>query len=305
MLKYVKNHFPHFYQCCKNVKDTIIYNKHKYSNIEQKKQILSKVYRRQIGVELNWEKPSRYTEKLQWVKLFGINNQMSLLTDKYAVRDWVKNTIGEEYLIPMISYAKTYKEINFDKLPKSFVIKSNNSSGWNIIVKDKNQLDFYEVEKKLDYWSKKNYAYVSYCEMQYESITPVFIIEKFLEDSNGELNDYKFLCFDGEPYYCWVDRGRFGHHTRTVYDMDWKQQEWSQVYDPNSETVRKPKNFEEMVEIAKKLCKGFAHVRVDLYNVDGKIYFGEMTFTNGSGLDPIVPDEYDILLGNLFKIDMK
>ena len=123
-----------------------------------------------------------------------------------------------------------------------------------------------------------------------------------METERGELQDYKFLCFDGEPQFCWVDLGRFSDHTRTVFDMQWNLQPWTQAnYGISKEPIPKPKNFEKMVELARVLAQGFSHVRVDLYNVDGTIYFGEMTFTNGSGLDPIVPDEYDLVLGQYWK----
>lgn len=300
---FIKKTFPNLTLKLQEAKRRHSYNQRKNSSLEQRRKILEKTYLERIGVPLHLDAPVRYTEKIQWTKLYGVTEQMSLLSDKYKVREWVKKTIGEEYLLPMITAVRSYQEIDFDSLPDKFVIKSNNSSGWNIIVKDKTKLNRDDVKKKIDFWKKTNYAYYSILEMQYETISPVFVIEQYVTDHNDELNDYKFLCFDGKPYFCWVDTGRFAHHTRTVYDMNWVRQPWSQVYNPKEIYVRKPKNFEKMVELATILCQGFKHVRVDLYNVDGKIYFGEMTFTNGNGFDRIIPDEYDEILGQYFKIE--
>lgn len=298
----IKRAFPRLTRWVQNKKKMRDYQYRKNSTIQQKRKILEDTYMERIGVPLDLENPTRYTAKIQWTKLYGITDEMSYLSDKYRVREWVKKTIGEDYLLPLITSVKSFDEIDFNFLPSKFVIKSNNSSGWNIIVKDKSKLDLKDVKRKMDFWQKTNYAYYSVLEMQYANIPPVFLIEEYTTDHNDELNDYKFLCFDGVPYFCWVDTGRFSHHTRTVYDMDWQRQPWSQVYDPKEVYVEKPQNFEKMKELATILCKGFRHVRVDLYNVDGKIYFGEMTFTNGNGFDRIVPDQYDEILGSYFKL---
>ena len=152
-------------------------------------------------------------------------------------------------------------------------------------------------------WMKMDFAFVDSIQLHYSTIPRKIIAEKYLETSLGELQDYKFLCFNGKPYFCWVDLGRFKKHTRTVFNMNWERQEWTQSHCGTYEgTIEKPLGFEKMVELAKILSYGFAQVRVDLYNVNGKIYFGEMTFTNGSGLDPIVPEEYDYVLGQLWSI---
>lgn len=125
--------------------------------------------------------------------------------------------------------------------------------------------------------------------------------EKFTEDSNGKLTDYKFFCFDGNVHFCWIDEGRFSTHYRNVYDLNWNLQPWTQhKYSNTPYLVDKPQNFEEMIHIAKVLSEGFSHVRVDLYNVDGEIFFGEMTFTNGSGYELIYPEEYNNMLGDLW-----
>ena len=277
------------------------YNRYKNSSLEEKREILKIEYYINMGKELQIDNPKRYTEKIQWLKLYGVDQRMSNLSDKFAVREWIKSTIGEDYLLPLITIVNAYEEIKFDKLPNQFVIKSNNSSGWNIIVKNKKKINHKLIRTKMDYWKNTNYAYYSTFEMQYETIMPVFLIEELINDSNGELNDYKFLCFDGNPVYCWVDTGRFSEHKRTFFDMNWEKQEWGQTY-PLEDSIEKPKNFEKMITLARKLSYGFKQVRVDLYNVDGKIYFGEMTFTNGNGFEKFIPDKYDEILGEMWTL---
>ncbi len=266
---------------------------------------ISKIYKKRIGRDINWENPSTYTEKMQWEKIYDNNPMKTTLSDKYLVRNWVKEQIGEEYLIDIYGAWDTFEDIDFSTLPNSFVLKTNHGSGTIYIVKDKNKIDYKKMKEVFDDWMKMDYAFYTGFEMHYSKIERKIIAEKYIETENDDLQDYKFLCFDGKPYFCWVDVGRFSNHKRNVYDLDWNLQKWNQSEYGNSlNPIEKPKNFEEMKEIAMKLCKGFSHVRVDLYNVNGKIYFGEMTFTNGSGFDKIVPDSFDTELGKLWNLDM-
>lgn len=267
---------------------------------------ISKIYKKRIGKNINWNNPTTYTEKMQWEKLYDNNPLKAELSDKYLVREWVKEKIGEKYLIDIYGVWDSFSEIDFKKLPKSFVLKTNHGSGTIYIVKDKNKMDYNEVKNLFDDWMQMDYAFCTGFELHYSKIRRRIIAEKYIETDNDDLQDYKFLCFDGKPYFCWVDVGRFSNHKRNVYDLDWNLQKWNQSeYGNTDETIPKPNNFSEMIKIAEKLCQGFSHVRVDLYNVKGKIYFGEMTFTNGSGFDKIVPDEYDLILGNMWKLDMR
>lgn len=262
------------------------------------------LYYRAIGRKLNWDSPQSYTEKIQWSKFNDNSEFKTILSDKFLVRDWVKSKIGEEYLIPLLGVWDEFSEINFDKLPSQFVLKTNHGSGSVVIVKDKSALDLKETQKKFDSWMKTDFAYTTGFELHYSAIKRKIIAEKYLETELGELQDYKFLCFNGTPYYCWVDVGRFNKHTRNVYDLEWNLQEWNQhLYGNYQGNLPKPDNFDQMIKIAKILCKGFRHVRVDLYSVNNNIYFGEMTFTNGCGFDKIVPDKYDFILGDLWNIE--
>ena len=256
-----------------------------------------------LGDELNIEKPQKYSEKIQWLKLYDNNNNRTLLTDKAAVRDWIADKIGEEYLIPVIGIYESSAEIEWDKLPEKFVIKLNHGSGWNIIVKDKKKMKVKSIVKQINEWLALDYGFWNAFEIHYSPIKPKIVIEKYVVDSEGKLNDYKFLCFDGQVKYCWVDFDRDTNHKRNVYDEKWVLQEWNQRNYGNYEgTVECPKNYDVMWNLVGKLCEGFRHVRVDLYNVDGKIYFGEMTFTNGSGFEGIFPVEYEYVLGNMIKL---
>lgn len=302
----IKKRFPLMYEYFlhirrkKRIKD--IENFKKIPASEYPK-ILEKEYYESIGHPLDWNNLQTYTEKMQWEKIYDINPQKSILADKYLVRGWVKEKIGEKYLIPLLGVWDNYNQIDFTSLPDKFVLKTNHGTGTNIIVKDKARLNKNITRLKIEDWLKMDYAFTNSLQLHYTNISRKIIAEQYLETDRGELQDYKFLCFDGKPYFCWVDLGRFSKHTRTVFDMKWKRQPWTQAnYGVSDEIIPKPINFDEMIKIASILSEGFSHVRVDLYNVNGKIYFGEMTFTNGSGLDPIVPEKYDKELGQYWII---
>jgi len=255
------------------------------------------------NVPTNLKNPKTYNEKMQWIKVYGKLEDKANLVDKYVVRSWVEQKIGNEYLIPLLGVWDSFDEIIFDTLPERFVLKANHGSGWNYIVTDKAHMDYSDAKAKFDKWMGLNFAFCTGFELQYKNVKPQIIAEEFIEDSNGSLQDYKFLCFNGEPKYCWVDVDRYGNHKRNVYDLEWNLQPWNQHYYGNASIqLQKPKNFDKMIELSTKLAKGFSHVRVDLYNLDGKIYFGEMTFTNSSGYEMINPEEYNIMLGKMWKL---
>lgn len=266
------------------------------------------LYEKRLGRPLDWNCLETYTEKMQWAKLFDKDKRKVTLSDKYAVRAWVEKMIGNEYLIPLLGKWNNYKEIDFGKLPERFVIKTNHGSGDAVVVRDKTNMSFADkiaMRRRIQDALRRDYG-AQFCECQYSDIKPCIIAEQYIESGETDLQDYKFLCFDGEPYFCWVDIGRYTDHKRNVYDLNWKLQDWNQRNYGNSQyTLEKPKNFEKMVEIARTLSQGFSHVRVDLYNVDGKIYFGEMTFTNGSGFEEITPYSANRMLGELWKLSMK
>ena len=269
-------------------------------NIEEIKNIIEKEYSSRIHEPIDWKNPKKYTEKIQWRKLFLKDERLTEYSDKILVRDYVKKIIGAEYLIPVLGVWDSFEEIDFESLPNSFVLKTNHGSGTNIIVKDKTELDRKTAKTLINGWMKTDFGYSHGFELHYSEIIRKIYAEKYINVINNDLEDYKFLCFNGKAYYCWVDVDRNGDHRRNVYDMEWVLQPWGQAKKNTTKNLPKPENFDLMIELAEKLATGFSHVRVDLYNVDGKIYFGEMTFTNGSGYDLITPREYDYELGKLW-----
>lgn len=271
---------------------------------EEKKKAVAKLFLKKIGRRLDWNNLQTYTEKMQWEKLFDNNPMKSVLSDKFLVRSWVERNIGKDYLIPLLGKWDDPASIDFDNLPDRFVLKTNCGSGDVIIIRDKNVLTWHDkrvIRAKLKYYMHCDFGATLY-ELHYSKIKPCILAEEFIDSGDKDLPDYKFLCFDGVPYYCWVDIGRYSNHTRHVYDTNWVFQEWNQLYAIQDAGITKPKNFEKMIEVARILSKGIPHVRVDLYNLNGKIYFGEMTFTNGGGYDLIHPYEADAYLGSLWNL---
>lgn len=306
MFETLKNRFPALYDEYQHMQRKVLIKKIERIKAIPKEQypsLIEKSYEKSIGHKLDWNNLQSYTEKMQWEKIYDNNPLKPILADKYRVRDWVSNRIGGNYLIPIIGCWDTFADIDFSKFPKQFVLKTNHGTGTNLIIKDKSTFNYRKAKTLFDDWMEIDYAFTNNFQLHYSDIPRKIIAEKYLETDLGELQDYKFLCFDGEPLFCWVDLGRFSKHTRTVFDMNWNLQPWTQAsYGISNKPIPKPKNFEQMIEIARKLSQGFSHVRVDLYNVDGIIYFGEMTFTNGSGLDPIIPEKYDYELGRYWKL---
>lgn len=278
------------------------YIAHSHLKKEQYPEALKKWYKKKTGLELDLENPKTFSEKIQWLKIYDATEEKAMLSDKYAVREWVKEKIGEEYLVPIYGAWDSPDEIDFDALPDSFVLKTNHSSSWNIIVKDKSKLNIADAKRKLKRWLKMDYSFCCGLQVHYSLIKRKIIAEKYLENKDG-LDDYKFVCFNGKPYYIWKDVGRFGkQHYRTFYDLDWKKQDFRYQYPDLDESDNPPKALKKMTELATVLCQGFPHVRVDFYDVDGVPYFGEMTFTCCSGIDRFYPEEMDLTMGSYFEI---
>ncbi len=308
MLKEIIKSIPSLYAYCQHLQRRnqirLINKRKKLSRPEQIK-LVEQTYLSRVGHVLDWNNLNTYTEKMQWAKMFDCDPRKSVLSDKFAVRAWVAEKIGEDHLIPLLGCWEKFEDIDFESLPQQFVLKTNNGSGTNLIVKDKSKLRLKQVKRLVKDWLDTDFAYYNPFEFQYSDIPPRIIAEEFMSVPDGELPDYKFLCFDGKPVYCWVDMNRYSGHKRNIYDMDWKVQDWNQLnYGNYEKEIPKPSCYEEMKRIAATLSEGFSHVRVDLYDINGKIYFGEMTFTNGSGFEKIVPDTADLMLGNLWKLDL-
>ena len=298
----IRTKFPKAHSFLQEKKQEAMYYIRKHQKPEKYPKLLEKRFYELTGHKMDINHPQTYSEKIQWLKLYDPNPLRSMLADKVAVRAWIKEKIGEEYLIPLYGVYNTFDEIDFDSLPNQFVIKTNHSSGWNIVVSNKETFDRSLARKKINKWLSMDYAFWTEYEPHYSKIKPMILIEKYMEDSTGGLTDYKFLCFNGVEKYVWVDYDRFTNHKRNIYDMDWNIQPWNQFTYGNHEGGLPPKNFELMKQIAHTLCQGFIHVRVDLYNVDGNVYFGEMTFTNGSGFEQFHPYEYENEIGKLIHL---
>ena len=271
-------------------------------SLKKKKKIIDRMYYKHFGKYIDWIHPTTYTEMLNVSKLLCDSEIKTRLTDKYLVREWVKDKIGEKYLVPLVGVYDSFDEIDFLKLPDKFVIKCNHDSGSVYVCANKKNIDIKSLRLRYNFFMKRDYSLVTF-ESHYHDIKPRILIEQYLDK---DINDYKFLCFHGKIYYVWVDFDRFTNHKRNIYDLNWNIQEFNQrSYGNYLKEFNKPNNFNEMIEIVKKLCEGFDQVRVDLYDVEGKIYFGEMTFTNGSGLEPIEPSSYDELLGSLWGLKLE
>ncbi len=268
---------------------------------------ISRKYKKNFGKRPNLTNPKTLNEKIQWLKLNDKSPLHTQCADKYAVRDYVASTIGNEYLVPLYFHTKNPKEIIPEKLPnRPFIIKTNHDSGGGIIVKEKSSINWQDVQEKLAVRLKCNYYKLSK-EWQYKNIVPRIIVEDLLQDKKGNIpSDFKFHCFNGKVQMIQVDLGRGTlSHYRNWYSSDWKREpyKWSSpkgggIYtDPSEEDVPKPKAFEKMIRLSEKLAKKFDYVRVDLYDVDDKIYFGELTFHHDGGFQPIIPEKWDEILG--------
>lgn len=253
---------------------------------------------------LDLDNPRTFCEKMQWCKLYEPMGNKPFLADKCRVRKWIEDKIGGEYLVPSLGEWDCFEDINFDVLPDKFVLKMNHGSYMNAVVTDKSKIDYGILKRKFDAWKKVNYAYSSGFELQYSSIKPKIIAEEYMENVSGSLYDYKFGCINGKVEYVWIDMERYSdHHTRVVYDGNGKELNvnFQGVPKPDFE-YKLPDEFQEMKRIAEKLSKGIRQVRVDLYNVNGKVFFSEMTFTPGSGFIGFEPEEFDLYLGQQWNI---
>lgn len=245
--------------------------------------------------------PKTFNEKITWLKLnyrFGKGN---IIADKYLVREYIKKKIGADYLIPLINVYDSADEINFDNLPDQFVLKPNHGSGWVIICEDKESADIEAYRKKLNYWMSLDFEILS-GEWQYSGIKKRILCEELIQELKNVV-DYKFYCFNGRPRCVQVDFDRHTKHTRSFYDIGWNKMDLSLLYPPGEKEMQKPTGLDEMVEVAITLSKGFPFCRVDLYDVNGKIYFGEITLHPEAGVGPFGSYEQDLIMGNMLNIE--
>jgi len=261
------------------------------------------IFREKFGYSLDLKNPKTFNEKLQWTKLYGNLEKYTNLVDKYEVRKYIAETIGEEYLIPLLGVYDRVEDIDFSKLSEQFVLKCTHDSGSVIVCKDKNNFDIERAKKKLKKRLKKNF-YRAWREPQYKNIKPKIICEKYMVDESGtELKDYKIFCFNGEPKIVQVHFDRFTNHKRNSYDTEWNYIPVSIGYPshPNM-VIDKPSNLQQMLDLARKMSENIPHVRVDLYSIHNKIYFGELTFIHGAGYLKIEPKGFDFEMGSWLEL---
>lgn len=278
----------------------------KYNNLSDKK-YLERKFECCMGKSLDFEHPQTFNEKLQWLKLYDRKSEYTVMVDKYKVREYIKNKIGEEYLIPLIGVWDDPDDIDFDALPDKFVLKCNHNSGLGMcICKDKSNLDIKKVKNELRRGLAQDY-YLTGREWPYKNVPRRIIAEKYMEDATvKELRDYKFFCFNGVPMYCQVISDRTSNETIDFFDMDWKHQSFTGLALPekpfSNHSIPIPISFDKMKESAEILSKNIPFVRVDFYEINGKMYFGELTFYPAAGFGVFSPDEWNYKLGNMIKL---
>ena len=264
-------------------------------------------YRMKTGRKLNLKNPQRFTEKLQWYKLNYRNPIMHQCVDKYEVRKYVKSKGLEDILNELYGIYNSTKEIDYSKLPNKFVLKTTAGGGGNntIICEDKQKYDINKNNKMIDEWLRINTKKSVSREWAYEGLNNRIIIERILEGNDDNLsgiNDYKFFCYNGKVEYIVFDGDRYVKHKRNFYDKDWNYIDIDTDCDKMGDSIEKPKMLEEMKKVAEKLAEDFPFVRVDLYCINNKIYFGELTFYPWGGYVKYNPDEFDYELGKKFEL---
>ena len=274
-----------------------------YNHLSDEK-FLKKKYKLIMGKELDLNDPITFNEKLQWLKIHDHNPNYTTMVDKYEAKDYVAGIIGKEYIIPALGVWNHFDDIDFDKLPDKFVLKCTHDSGGIVICHDKNKLDRKAAKKKIEKCLKRNY-YWSGREWPYKDVKPRIIAEQYMTDGvKEEIMDYKLLCFNGKQKASFVCSDRFSKDGLkvTFYDTDWEKMPFERHYPSSNVELDKPKSYDEMVNLAEKLAEKIPFVRVDFYEVLGKIYFGELTFSPGSGFEEFNPSEWDKNLGEWIEL---
>lgn len=262
------------------------------------------IYKYKMNKNLNLNNPMTFNEKLQWLKLNDRNPLYTRLVDKYEVRSYISTIIGDEYLIPIIGVYKNVDEIDFENLPNQFVLKCTHDSGSVVVCKNKSEINEKEIKNKMNKVLKKNYYY-KWREWPYKNVKPRIICEKLLENN---IIDYKIFCFNGKAKFLYVGQGLVSDHSLKIdfFDLNWNKMKFRRNDYESFEIIpNKPTKFDEMINIAEKLSYNIPFVRIDLYEVDGNIYFSEYTFTPGAGFITFEPEIQDEKLGQLLEIPSK
>lgn len=276
-----------------------------FSRFIPDKPYLKLIYKGYVGKRLNLDNPITYNEKLQWLKLYDRKPLYTQMVDKYEAKKYVATIIGDKYIIPTYGIWENFDEIDFDKLPNQFVLKTTHDSGGIVIVEDKNKFDIEKARKKINKSLSHKFFYINR-EWPYKNVKPRIIAEKFMEnEETKDLKDYKWFCFGGTPHYLFIASDRQNPNEETkfdFYDMDFVHLPITNEH-PNSEDGgTSPKSFDLMKKLASKLSTGLPQARIDFYEVNGQVYFGEITLSHWGGLGRFNPEEWDTTFGNLIEL---
>jgi len=268
---------------------------------------IKRKFRAEMGYDLDLDCPKTYNEKLQWLKLYDRKSLYSQMVDKYEVKKYVAEKIGEKYIIPTYGVWDNFDDIDFAQLPNKFVLKCTHDSGGLVICRDKRELNIDGARRRINRCLKKNF-FLCGREWPYKNVTPRIIAEKYVEDKkSGELRDYKFFCFNGEPKIMFIasDRQKKSEEVKfDFYDMDFNHLPIRNGHPLAKLKPEKPIRFNEMKNLASQLSQSIPQLRVDFYEVNGDIFFGELTFFQHSGFCPIEPKEWDVRMGDWINIDI-
>lgn len=270
--------------------------------IKSDRLFLAVYYRIIMQESLNLDQPLNFTQKLQWLKLYHKGLVLSRMVDKYEVRKIITEKIGDEFLIPLIGVWDNFNKIDVDNLPEQFVLKTTHDSGNTLLCFNKKDFNFASANERLSKALKINYFYKSR-EYPYKNAIPRIIAERYMTDGDQkELDDYKFFCFHGDPKFVQITSGKGWNKKIGFYDMDLQPMPFTIGNKKNPKLETPPQNFVKMIEIAKRLSENLIHVRIDLYNLDGRIYFGEFTFHHAGGMVHFNPPEWNTKVGEMIKL---
>ena len=265
-------------------------------------------YKRHFGEKLNLKQPKKFTEKIQWLKLYNRDPLNTILVDKYAVRGYISEKIGKEFLVPLLGRWERFEDIDFSSLPDKFVLKCNHDSGSVVVCKDKSKLDYQELSIWFKKHLKRNF-YRGGRQWAYKNVKPCIICEEYKEDESGDqLRDYKVYCFNGIPKYIEVHYDRFtSQHNGNIYDTKWQrlQLRIGNARNDFDVTIKKPIRLNEIILITEKLSRGLPFLRVDYYISSEGLYVGELTLSPTSGFGKFNPPEYDRVFGELLQLPKK
>ncbi len=271
-----------------------------YNNMPDE-EFLCMLFRLKMGYDLDLEKPTTFNEKLQWLKLHDRRPEYTMMVDKFAVKDYVAEKIGAQYIIPTLGVWNNFDEIDFNKLPDQFVLKCTHDSGGIFICKSKESFDKKNAKRKLEKHLERNFYYFAR-EWPYKDVQPRIMAEKYMGEEDKGLIDYKFYCFHGEPRFLYVSEGLGGNHRHAkmiFIDLKWNKTPFQRTdFMAFDEIPSKPNGFNAMKELSEKLAEGMPFIRVDWYSVGGKVSFSELTFFPGAGCTPFSPPEWEMEIGN-------